>query len=212
MPRPLVIFGAGEQAEVALYYFRARQEVTCLTVDDEFLTQTSMQGVPVIAFSECLKQFKPSLFDMHVAIGYSGLNKNRETKCAEVMDWGYQLRSYIHGEFHGRHGFNCFVLEHNTVQPFVELGNNVVLWSGNHVGHHTKVGDNTFITSHVVISGGCRVGKNCFLGVNSTITDHKSIGNHCVVTAGALVNRNIPDGSVFTDEGLSRVPSSKVKL
>ena len=53
-------------------------------------------------------------------------------------------------------GDNCFIFEDNTVQPFVTLGNNLVLWSGNHIGHHSTLRDHCFISSHVVISGFCR--------------------------------------------------------
>ena len=64
-------------------------------------------------------------------------------------------------------GENSFILEANTLQPFVNIGNDVVLWSGNHIGHHSIISDHVFFTSHVVLSGNCVVGSNCFLGVNS---------------------------------------------
>ena len=65
----------------------------------------------------------------------------------------------------------------NTIQPFVEIGDNVTMWSGNHIGHHSKICDNAFISSHAVISGGVEVGRNSFLGVNSTINDHIKLEN-----------------------------------
>ena len=52
-------------------------------------------------------------------------------------------------------GDNCFILEDNTVQPFVTIGNNVTLWSGNHIGHDSVIEDDCFISSHVVVSGTC---------------------------------------------------------
>ena len=57
----------------------------------------------------------------------------------------------------------------------VKIGNNVVLWSGNHIGHNTVIRDNCFIASHVVISGFCEIGENCFLGVNSTVINNITI-------------------------------------
>ena len=51
-----------------------------------------------------------------------------------------------------------------------------MLWSGNHVGHHSTIGDNVFIASHVVISGSVTVGENTFLGVNATIVNDIAIG------------------------------------
>ncbi len=48
-------------------------------------------------------------------------------------------------------GDNCFILEDNTIQPFTSIGNNVVLWSGNHIGHHSVIKDHVSFTSHVVL-------------------------------------------------------------
>ena len=58
----------------------------------------------------------------------------------------------------------------------MKVGNNVVLWSGNHIGHHTRIQDHCFISSHVVVSGFCDIGPSSFLGVNATIANNVSIG------------------------------------
>ena len=55
------------------------------------------------------------------------------------------------------------------MQPFVRIGSNVTLWSGNHIGHDSTVGDHCFISSHVVVSGHVEIGRNCFIGVNATL-------------------------------------------
>ncbi|WP_245213936.1 hypothetical protein [Rhodoferax sp. AJA081-3] len=61
-------------------------------------------------------------------------------------------------------GENCFILEDNTLQPFTKIGNNVILWSGNHIGHHGEIHDHVTFTSHVVMSGHCSIGPYSFLG------------------------------------------------
>jgi UDP-3-O-[3-hydroxymyristoyl] glucosamine N-acyltransferase len=85
------------------------------------------------------------------------------------------------------------VFENNVIQPFVTVGSNVVLWSGNHIGHHSRIGDDCFISSHVVISGFVNVGTACFLGVNSTVANNVNIGSDCLIGAGALVLRDVDD-------------------
>lgn len=50
------------------------------------------------------------------------------------------------------------------------------MWSGNHVGHRSRIKDNSFITSHVVIAGKSEIGESCFLGINSTINDMIKVG------------------------------------
>lgn len=78
----------------------------------------------------------------------------------------------------------------------VTIGDNVVLWSGNHIGHHSTIIDPCFVSSHVVVSGFCSVGKNCFMVVNSTVANNLTIGNNCVVGAGALILSDVPDDMV----------------
>ena len=75
---------------------------------------------------------------------------------------GYELVSYVSSRcsFLSQYppGDNCFILEDNTVQPFVRIGSNVTLWSGNHIGHDSVIGDHCFISSHVVVSGHVSIG------------------------------------------------------
>jgi acetyltransferase-like isoleucine patch superfamily enzyme len=90
----------------------------------------------------------------------------------------------------------------------------VFIWSGNHIGHHSRIEDNCFISSHCVISGNAVVGEGSFLGVNSTIRDGITIGKQCVIGAGTLVLENLPDFSVVraTASEISKVPSNRIKL
>jgi len=129
------------------------------------------------------------------------MNQVRAAKYVEAKALGYELVSYVSSRCsfltQFPHGDNCFVLEDNTVQPFVRIGSNVTLWSGNHIGHDSIVGDHCFISSHVVVSGHVQVGSHCFLGVNATIRNNLTIGDHTLVGAGALIMTNTPPRSVY---------------
>jgi acetyltransferase-like isoleucine patch superfamily enzyme len=94
-------------------------------------------------------------------------------------------------------GENCFILEDNTIQPFTTIGNNVVLWSGNHIGHHGIIEDHVFFTSHVVLSGHCRVKERAWFGVNATIRDYTTIGEGCLISMGALVTKSTEDNGFY---------------
>jgi UDP-3-O-[3-hydroxymyristoyl] glucosamine N-acyltransferase len=71
------------------------------------------------------------------------------------------------------------------------------MWSGNHIGHHSIVRDNCFISSHVVISGFVEVGENSFLGVNSTIANNLQIGRDCWIGPGATIVRDTPEATFY---------------
>jgi sugar O-acyltransferase (sialic acid O-acetyltransferase NeuD family) len=116
---------------------------------------------------------------------------------------GYELVSYVSSKctYYGETiGDNCFIFEDNTIQPFVRVGNDVVMWSGNHIGHHSTIGNHCFISSHVVISGNCRIGDYCFIGVNATLRDSISIGNSCIIGAGSLLMKSTKDNELYISE------------
>ena len=87
----------------------------------------------------------------------------------------------------------------------MHVKDNVILWSGNHIGHHTTIEPHNFISSHVVVSGQCTVEPNCFIGVNSTIGHMVKIGSETLVGAGSIITKNTEPGSVY-------VPAKSTKL
>lgn len=215
MKRPLVIFGSGQIAELAHYYFSSDSDydVVAFTVDREFLTLSTLCGLPVVAFEDLASRYGPADCDLFIALSYARLNSVRKTKYVVAKQMGYRMASYVSSRASilngGRIGDNCFILEDNTIQPFVSIGNNVTLWSGNHVGHHSTIGDHCFVTSHVVISGGVDVGEQCFIGVNATVRDHVKLGSRCVIGAGCLILGDTDPESVYI---APRTDRSDVKI
>ncbi len=215
----IIVFGAGEIAEVADYYFKhdGSRDVVAFVVDDNYLERSSFAGRPIISTSESVKRFPASDYAAFVAVGYKKVNGLREAKCKWFIGNGYDLASYISPSAtiypNVTFGWNSFILEDNTIQPFVKIGNGVTLWSGNHIGHHSIIEDYVFLSSHVVVSGGVSVGYRTFVGVNSTFNDHVIVGSQCVIGSGCLVTKNIPAGGVVVAEPatLSPVPSHRLK-
>ena len=219
MKKPLVIFGSGEVAQLAHYYFSkdSNFEVVAFTVDANYIKESEFCGLPVVAFEDIAKNYPPDSHDCFVALGYSKVNAVRKEKFFAAKERGYKLVSFISSHAtvlnERKIGENCFIFEDNTIQPFVKIGNNVTLWSGNHIGHHSVIHDHTFIASHVVISGGVEIGEQCFVGVNSTLRDHIKIGDRCVVGAGALLLSDAAPEGVYigTATERSKVPSTRLR-
>jgi sugar O-acyltransferase (sialic acid O-acetyltransferase NeuD family) len=217
--KKLVIFGCGEIAQLAHFYFRTDSdyEVVAFTVDACYVKEPSFEGLPVVPFESVTQTYPPDEYDCFVALSYAKLNGVRQEKYTAVKTQGYRLASYISPRAtmlnEGRLGDNCFILEDNTVQPFARIGNNVTLWSGNNIGHHSVIGDHSFLASHIVVSGGVEIGERCFLGVNSTLRDHIRIGDRCVIGAGALLLADAEPDGVYLGAATerSRVPSSRLR-
>lgn len=217
--RPLVLFGAGQIAELAHDYFTedSDHDVVAFTVDTAWLKHETFCGKPLVAFESLATQYPPDTHDLFIALSYTGLNQLRREKYLAAKALGYRLASYISSRAtvlnRGQHGDNCFILEDNTLQPCVTLGNNVTLWSGNHIGHHSVIGDHCFLASHIVVSGGVHIGPSCFIGVNATLRDHIRIGAECLIGAGALILADAEPQGVYmaTATERSRVPSHRIK-
>jgi sugar O-acyltransferase (sialic acid O-acetyltransferase NeuD family) len=204
--KQLVIFGTGDIAQIANYYFHidSNYKVAAFTVNEAYLKETVFEGLPVVPFENLETQYPPAQFDVFVALSYAKLNKVRRDKYEEAKAKGYGLASYVSSRCSYMSQFapgdNCFIFEDNTVQPFVKIGNNVTLWSGNHIGHHSVVHDHNFISSHVVISGHCEIKSHCFLGVNATLHNNVTIAEENIVAAGAIITKNTNDGDVWLPE------------
>ncbi|CAG9169637.1 acetyltransferase [Cupriavidus pampae] len=219
MKTPLVIFGAGDIAQLAHYYFShdSAYEVVAFCVDEAYLTQDHFCGLPVVAFERVTEHYPADRNAFFVALSYSKLNAVRKDKYEAARAKGYRLASYVSSRAtvlnDGQVGDNCFILENNVVQPFVVIGNNVTLWSGNHIGHHSTIADHCFLASHVVVSGGVQIGQQCFVGVNATLRDHITLGERCVIGAGALVLADAESEGVYVGQPTQRsaVPSSRLR-
>jgi sugar O-acyltransferase (sialic acid O-acetyltransferase NeuD family) len=206
----VVIFGAGDIARLAEFYLStdSEHEVVAFTVDAGHLTGETFLDRPLIPFDRVASVYPPSSHRMFVALSYAKMNQVREAKYRDARAAGYDLVSYVSSRcsFLTRHpiGDNCFILEDNTVQPFVRIGSNVTLWSGNHIGHDSTIGDHSFVSSHVVVSGHVTVGVNCFLGVNATIGNSVTIADFTLVGAGALIMKDTTPRAVFAPSRTER--------
>lgn len=216
--KPLIILGADSYAEIANYYFTndSIYEVIGFSLDNDYISEDSFIDLPIISTEDILKKYVTSKYEIFIAIGYSKLNKNRRDKFNFFKKQGYKLASYIssNATILSKEPIedNCFILENNTIQPFVKIGKNVVLWSGNHIGHHSIIHNHTFIASQVVISGSVEIGEETFIGVNSTISDHVKIGDRCLLGAGALITKDTLNDTVYIPESTkcSKIPSYKL--
>lgn len=211
--KKLVIVGAGELARIAYEYFTydSEYEVAGFSVEQTFLNEHSLYDKPIVAFEEINDHFPPATYEAFVAIPASQLNRLRTRLYKAVKDKGYVCATYISSHAfvwrNAQIGENCFIFEDNTIQPFVKIGNNVILWSGNHIGHQTIIEDNCFISSHVVVSGYCRIGNSCFLGVNSTFNDHVEIPPSCIIASGALVTKSLHEPEkIYCGSPVKQVP------
>ena len=97
MKQRLVVFGMGDIAELADYYFSrdSNYEVVAFTVDSPYLKEPSFCGKPVVAFEEIQRIHPPASHAFFAALSYSQLNGLRTQKYLAGKSLGYSLASYV---------------------------------------------------------------------------------------------------------------------
>ena len=203
MENKVIIFGIQDYAELAHYYLKndSAYEVVAFCVNEKYLPEDRcFKGLPVIAFEDAEQLYPASDFSFFAPMSPKKMNQLRESIYNEIKSKGYNLISYVSSKatrFDNEIGDNCFILENNTLQPFTKIGDNVVLWSGNHIGHHGEIRDHVTFTSHVVMSGHCVIGENSFLGVNATLRDGIALAKGTLVGMAAAITKNTDEWGVY---------------
>ena len=199
----VVIFGVQDFAQLGNFYLQhdSEHEVVAFTVNEEYMPEgRTFDGLPVVAFERIEEAYPPTEYSFFAPMSHRRMNQLRDAVYQQIKAKGYKLVSYVSSRatvFTSKIGDNCFILEDNTVQPFTQIGNNVVMWSGNHIGHHSVIKDHVFFTSHVVLSGHCTVEPHCFFGVNATVRDGALIAEGTLVAMGAVVTRDTEPWAVY---------------
>ena len=201
--KKLIIIGNTSNARLAKYFFDtdSDKEVVAFSVNEKYIAEKTFEGIPVETFEDLEKKYPVNEYEAFVAVGYTNMNKIREKMYNECKAKGYVMANYISSRCSYLSQFptgdNCFILEDNTIQPYVKIGNNVVLWSGNHIGHDVEIDDHNFITSHAVVSGFVKIRNNCFVGVNATIRDGVTIAPETLIAAGAIIMKDTVEKGVY---------------
>src|SRR5206468_9822702 len=98
----------------------------------QFMKRGELFGRPIVAFEDMQAIHPPSDHELFVAVGYGEMNRFRARLFNEAKNKGYTLASYISSKaFVWRNaviGENAFIFEGNVIQPFVTIGDDVVLW------------------------------------------------------------------------------------
>jgi len=213
----VIVFGTTDTAQLAEYYLRtdSPHEVVAFTVDGAYRDRDEFLGRPVVPFEDLVGSHSPDDFRLFTPMVALQMNKVRQRVYQSGRDKGFRFVNYISSRatvLTEDIGENNFILEDNTIQPFQSIGDNNVLWSGNHIGHHGRIGNHVLFTSHVVLSGHCDVGDNCFLGVNSTIRDGIRLGEGTLVAMGASILKDTDPWTAWIGNPARKHEKSSLEL
>ena len=136
--KKVIIFGILDTAELAHWYLTndSEFEVVAFTVHEKYINSKTFKDLPLVSFEKINEIYPPSDYFLFAPMTGRNMNQLREKVYLEGKEKGYDYISYISSKAticDNEIGENCFILEDNTIQPFTKIGNNVVLWSGNHI-------------------------------------------------------------------------------
>tara|TARA_Y100000816_G_scaffold289433_1_gene275878 strand:- start:244 stop:915 length:672 start_codon:yes stop_codon:yes gene_type:complete len=204
--KEVIIIGEGKISEELYYYIENDSEhnVVAFSVEKQFIRNESKFDLPVVPFEEINRIYPPDSHSVIVAMGYQNLNGLRTRMYKSAKEKGYGFINYISSKILNAgkipFGENCIIMENNTINATAKIGNNVILWSGNHIGHHSIIEDNCFLAGQVVVSGVTTIGQSSFIGVNSTIGHQIKIGERNLIGARSLITKNTKPNSVYIEQ------------
>lgn len=198
----VILFGTGRGADVAFRFLKrdSDHEVCGFSNDRKYIERDIFRDLPVVAFEDVERRFPPDQYKFLILLGYQGMNGLRAQKYLAAKAKGYGFISYVNSQFYRAEdldiGENCFILDNQSISLDVKIGNNVVMWSSNHIGDLSTIGDHSWLASHVTVAADVNVQPYCFLGIGATVGNKLTLGQRTFVGANALVASSTEENSV----------------
>ena len=204
--KPVIVFGNQDSASTTHYYLSVDSpyQVVAFTVDQDRITNSNHESLPVIPFEKIQEEFPPDKFDFIFPAGFQisnpyNTNVFRQSRYELIKSMGYKFINYISSRAlvatNAKIGENVLIYEGTIVQPFVEVGNNTIVRSGVNLGHHCIVKDHCFISAEVTVGSRTIIGSQTFIGLNTTILNSIDIANKSFIGSSTLINRNTQEFS-----------------
>jgi sugar O-acyltransferase (sialic acid O-acetyltransferase NeuD family) len=199
--KPVIVFGNQDSASTTHYYLStdSDRQVVAFTVDQDRITDSTHEGLPVVPFEQIQEQFPPDQFDFIFPAGFQlsnpyNTNIFRRDRYQLIRSMGYQFVNYISSRAQVADnvviGENVLIYEGAIVQPFVEIGNNTIIRSGVNLGHHCMVQDHCFVSAEVTVGSRTRIGPQTFIGLNTTILNSITVAAGSFIGSSTLINRD----------------------
>ncbi len=197
MSERMILIGAGGHAQVVAAAIKVTYEdILIVGFLDDFTPPSENNGIlgdlksfPVIAKNK-------NIGFAHIAIGDSTLRRNflRDTVTGTI-----KFPTIIHKTAitSGSHiGEGSFVAAGALVGPKSVVGSFSIINTKATVDHGSMVGDFCHLAPGVTTGGRVTIGNDTFIGIGACIRDGITIGKNCVIGMGAVVVKDVPDGTV----------------
>ena len=143
--KKMLIFGTGSLAHLAYIHFsdEGQYEVVAFTVNEEYLEGKQIFDLDVVPFEQIEQTHPPEEYSMFVAVGYKKANKARAQIYSDCKVKGYEFVSCLSTKVNQlkyvKAGDNCLIMPNVIIQPYAEIGNDVIIWNGSYIGYQSHI-------------------------------------------------------------------------
>jgi acetyltransferase-like isoleucine patch superfamily enzyme len=96
------------------------------------------------------------------------------------------------------------------IGDYTQIGLYVMLWS--HSTHKQALASETGISKEKIDYKKTKIGSNCFIAGHSVISAGVTIGDGVIVAPMSFVDRDLPDGTVFSSNRRMRTMEKEIEL
>lgn len=183
------------------YIERFTQDVVVgYTGHKKYLSLRELDGVPVFAVEDLETAYTPKVVSVLPSIGYTEMNKRRESVVEELKDKGYGFYNFVHPSVHwygNKIGEGNIILEETTICMNSTIGDYNIIFNNCAISHDVTIGNYNHFSPGVAVSGYVTIGNYCFIGTNATIKNEIEIADLTLVGAGAYVRKSTNEESVI---------------
>ncbi|MDR0221552.1 MAG: acetyltransferase, partial [Lachnospiraceae bacterium] len=199
----LLVYGAGglgrEIVDLAQCINRdkRRWNEICFIVDAEFIKEKRVYDCEALSFEEALECQQNEEAECIIAVGEPASRQKMYDKCKKA---GFRTAKLVAPSAFVSEaadiGEGVIISHYVVILAQCRISNNVMLQPMCVIGHDIVIGANSVIGPHVLPGGGCVIGENVFIGMGATIREQVKIGPNSIISMGAVVYNDIPDGMI----------------
>jgi acetyltransferase EpsM len=197
MTKQLIVVGGGEHAAVVAETVRAHGLWELLGFVDPRPGEerAARIGAPYLGGDDALARWPEA--ELVLGTGAVKVSPLR----AGIVDrlphrrWASPIHPRAYVASSARIGAGAVVMAGALVQAGARVGAHAVINTGAVVEHDTVVGDLVQVGPGAVLGGGVRIGPGSFVGLGARIRDHVEIGAEAMIAMGAVVVRDVAEGS-----------------
>lgn len=200
--KKIIVVGASDQSRCTIDVIEQEKAFEIYGILDMNLSKGDLfAGYKILGYLEVLEDLmkKETIYGGIVAIGDNFTRRKVVKEILNILP-NFQFVNAIHPSV--IKGKNVRIGHGSLLMPGVILNNNskvgdhCILLTRSSLDHDSTLGNFSSLSPGVTTGGRVNIGKCSAIGIGANILHCKTIGNHCVIGGGALINKNVHDGSV----------------